>query len=386
MQLRPTIAHIDLSAIGHNLRLIKTLAPGCIVCPVIKADAYGHGAVEVATFLQGLEDGPEWLAVSLIEEGIALRQSGIQCPILVLGGPDYGPAEVVRHRLTPTLWRVDQLITLDAAVGAADAAGARGFSFHLKIDTGMRRLGQPPAEVAAFCAALRGCPALFMEGLLSHFANADLGDREFNICQGDILAAVHRELGEYGFSPRWVHLANSAAVLTYPPARKSFVRPGLMLYGLDPRSSAGGVADTRLRPAMCWHTKPVSIVSVAAGERVSYGGTWIAQRPTRVAVLPLGYADGYPRLVSNRGQVLMRGQRVPLVGNICMDLMLADVGRFDGIAEETLRDEDVVLLGHQGEQWIAAEDIAVWAETISYEIVCGVGKRVPRTYGPAAPE
>ncbi len=379
-QRRPTTAHISLSAIAHNLGLIRTLAPDCVLCPVIKADAYGHGAVRVATYLSQRIDAPEWLAVALIEEGVALRAAGIVGPLLVLGGLDHSPDDIVQHKLTPTLWRVDQLQRLSAAVQKYAADGDNGYAFHLKVDTGMRRLGHDTLNIEHFAQALSRYSNLRLEGLLTHFANADLGDRDFNTTQVQALSRIEHTLHAQGLCPRWVHLANSAAVLDYPPVRTSFVRPGLMLYGLDPRSSAGGEPDPRLQPALRWVTKPLNIVHVRKGERVSYGGTWIAKKDSRIAVLPMGYADGYPRIISNRGQVLIAGRRVPLVGNICMDLMLVDVSALSAYAEDALRAEEVVVIGTQGQERIRAEDVAGWAETISYEIVCGVGRRVPRVY------
>lgn len=366
MQVRPTSVTVDLSAIQHNLHVVRRLAPGRAICGLVKADAYGHGLLPVAWTLA--QAGVDFLAVALVEEGVALRQSGIETPILVLGGALTGGFDtIVAERLTPVIFRTDHLDEL------AGAAGSGLVDFHLKIDTGMARLGLQVAEIESFVGHLKEFPSLRLAGALTHFANADLADRSFNRAQLERFLAAIALLDKLGRAPRWVHLANSAAVMSFPEAHQVLVRPGLMLYGLDPLTPPSG---ERLLPAMRWTTRPVHIKEVDAGTRVSYGGRWVAPRRSRIATLPLGYGDGYPRLLGNRAQVLIRGRRVPIVGSICMDLCLVDVTDLPDLR----LDEEVVLLGAQGDECITAAELAGLAETISYEIVCGVAARVPRHY------
>ncbi|MEK7703775.1 MAG: alanine racemase [Myxococcota bacterium] len=366
MQVRPTAATVELAAIRHNLGVVRRLVGERAVCGLVKADAYGHGLVPVARTLAAA--GVDFLAVALVEEGVTLRQSGIETPILVLGGAlEGGYDALVAERLTPALFRLEHLDRLARAVGHGSC------DFHLKVDTGMARLGLQPDEIGAFVARLATYPQLHLAGVLTHFANADLADRDFNAQQLARFQAAIVSLGQLGHAPRWVHLANSAAVLSYPDAHQVLVRPGLMLYGLDPLVPASG---EHLEPAMRWTTRAIHVKDVEAGVRVSYGGRWTASRRSRILTLPVGYGDGYPRVLGNRAQVLIRGLRAPIVGSICMDLCLADVTDVGGVGLE----DEVVLLGAQGDDCIGAAELARWGDTIAYEIVCGVGARVPRHY------
>lgn len=366
MRYRPTELVIDLDAIRHNLKQVRAAAPNAAICATVKAHAYGHGLVQVGMTLD--RAGVEWLGVALVEEGLALRAAGVRADILVLT-PSYLQAdqEIVAYGLVPALFRVDHLTAL------AQAAGEVSTRFHLKIDTGMGRLGLAPNELDSFLTALKNFPNLKLDGIFTHFANADLGDWEFNSRQLEIFRSCQHRILQHGFIVPWVHVANSAAVLSFPEARQSMVRPGLMVYGLDPR---GPHIQGNLRPAMRWTTKPIHIKTVPAGTKISYGGKWIAPRESRIATLPVGYADGYPRLLSNRGQVLLLGKRAPIVGAICMDLLMIDVTNHPPV---TLTDE-VVLMGQQGKDTITAYEMAKWADTIAYEIICGIGPRVPRQY------
>ncbi len=364
MQIRPTTVTVDLAAIRHNLGVIRELAPGLAVCAVVKADAYGHGLKPVGRTLANA--GIDWLAVALIEEGRALRAEGIATPILVLGAAlDGGFDELLESRLVPAIFRADHLESL------ARAARGRRTEMHLKLDTGMGRLGVPVSELPGFLDALGRHPNLVLDGVLTHFANADLADREFNGRQLQLFQEALEMLRARGHAPRWHHIANSAAVISYPEAREGLLRPGLMTYGLKPLP-----CSIDLRPAMRWTTRPVHLKSVPAGTRVSYGGRWVSSRTSRIATLPVGYADGYPRAMTGKAEVLVRGKRAPVVGTNCMDLCMIDVTDVPGVALE----DEVVLMGTQGDEAITAYDLARWAGTIPYEIVCGVGPRVPRAY------
>ncbi len=366
MRIRPTVATIDLAALRHNLEVIRSLAGEARICAVVKADAYGHGLLPVGRALA--EAGVDWLAVALLEEGLALRQAGIAVPVLVMGAALAGGYDaLVEHSLTPVLFRADQLHSFAAAARGAEVR------FHLKLDTGMARLGLAPAELGAFLDTAARHANLRLDGVMTHLANADLQDEESNHRQLVAFDEVRAQMQRRGLSPHWVHAANSAAVLTSDAARCTLVRPGLLIYGMSPLSQAN---RTTLMPVMRWTTQPVHIKRVKCGTRVSYGGRWQAKRDSVLATLPVGYADGYPRAASGKAEVLVRGHRVPVVGTICMDLCVVDV---TDVADASLEDE-VVLLGQQENESITAHDMARWAGTIPYEIVCGVGARVPRAY------
>jgi alanine racemase len=369
-RIRPTRAEIDLSALVCNVRTLRAAAPGCGLLAMVKADAYGHGAQLVARVLEA--EGVELLGVALIEEGLALREVGVRSEILVLGGAYSGGWDaLVEARLCPAVFREDHL---EAFAAAARRHGVEPRA-HLKVDTGMARLGAMPQEVPALLVRARAL-GVALDGVLSHFANADLADAATTREQLERFKTVLRQVDGAGFRPRWRHLANSAALVALPTARDgkllNLVRPGVALYGL---SSAPWITPERpLEPVLSWKTAIVHLKEVPTGTAVSYGGTWTAQRPTRIATLPVGYADGYARRLSNRAQVLVRGQRAPVVGRVCMDLCMVDV---TDVPDASLEDE-VVLLGRQGAEDIGATELAGWAETISYEVLCAVGARVPR--------
>ncbi len=369
-RIRPTRAEVDLGALVRNVRALRSVAPGVALLAMVKADAYGHGAALIARALE--TEGVEMLGVALVEEGLALRQAGVGTDILVLGGAYEGAWEaMVQVGLCPAVFREDHLEALAAAarkLGTVPRA-------HLKVDTGMARLGAQPQEVPALLARARVLQ-VDVQGVMSHFANADLADAGVTQEQLKMFRAVLAQVDAAGFRPRWRHLANSAAMVALPAAREgeslNLVRPGLALYGISPAPWI--VPPQPLEPVLSWKTAVVHLKTVPPGTAVSYGGTWTAQRPTRIATLPVGYADGYPRRLSNRGQVLVRGQRAPLVGRVCMDLCMVDVTDVAGAA---LGDE-VVLLGRQGSEQVGAVELAGWLETIPYEVLCGVGARVPR--------
>jgi alanine racemase len=368
--IRPTRVEIDLGALVRNVRTLRGAAAGTALLAMVKADAYGHGAALVAPALEA--EGVELLGVALIEEGLALRQAGVKAEIVVLGGAYEGGWEaLVEARLCPAVFRVDHL---EALAAAARRVGSKPRA-HLKVDTGMARLGALPDEVPALLARARVL-GVDIEGMMSHFANADLSNAATTTGQMERFEAVLADVYAAGVRPRWRHLANSAAMVALAPARDgtvfNLVRPGLALYGVSP---APWIVPPRpLEPVLAWKTAVVHLKSVPTGTPVSYGGTWTSRRPTRIATLPVGYADGYPRRLSNLARVLVRGQRAAVVGRVCMDLCMVDVTDVGGVS---LGDE-VVLLGSQGKEVVGAVEVAGWLDTIPYEVLCGVGARVPR--------
>ncbi len=381
MPIRPTEAVVDLSAIAHNYRLAVSLA-GRPAMGIVKADAYGHGALPVAQAL--VAAGAPLLAVALVEEGIELREGGIEAPLLVLGAA-YGDRYdlLVTHRLTPLVFTPEHVRGLAAAARAAGVT-ARA---HLKVDTGMGRIGVAPADLPAFLEALRAAPEVELEGVCTHFASADLEPRSTTERQVAIFGEVAQALARAGRAPRWHHLANSAGTLDFPAARQDLTRPGIMLYGYLPfdgqaqLSEAAREAAARLRPALTWRTAITHVKAVHAGTAISYGGRWVAGRPSRIATLPLGYADGYARRLSGRpgfgcADVLVGGRRCPIAGTVCMDMLMVDVTDVPGAKVG----DEAVLLGAQGEERISADELAGKAGTIAYEILCAVGRRVPRRY------
>ncbi len=371
MPSRPTRAEIDLGALTRNYQTLRGAAPGVEVLAVVKADAYGHGAVPVSRALEAA--GVRFLGVALVEEGLVLREAGLQSDILVLGGAYEGGWEaMLEQRMVPVVFRPEHLTALEAAARARSTR-ARA---HLKVDTGMGRLGVLPADVPAFLEAARRCQRVELEGLCSHFANADLADAALTAQQ---IARFRTALGQMraaGFDPRWRHLSNSAGLLALPEARDgvemNLARPGLALYGLSP---APWLRPPRvLEPVLSWKTAVVHLKSVPTGTPISYGSTWTAPRPSRIASLPVGYADGWSRLLSNRGAVLVRGRRAPIVGRVCMDLCMVDVTDVPGVEVG----DEVVLLGRQGAEVQDAHQLAALEGTIAYDVLCAVGARVPR--------
>jgi len=371
VQIRPTRAEIDLGALTRNLETLNTAAPGIDVLAVVKADAYGHGAVPVSRALEAA--GVRFLGVALVEEGIALRQAGVTSDILVLGGAyDGGWETMLENRMVPLVFRPEHLVSLDTAA-AVRGTTARA---HLKVDTGMGRLGVLPADVPAFLEAARGCRRVVLEGLCSHFANADLADAALTAQQISRFRTAVGQMRAAGFDPRWRHLSNSAGLLALPEARDgvemNLARPGLALYGLQP---APWLRPPRvLEPVLSWKTAVVHLKSVSTGTPISYGSTWTAPRPSRIATLPVGYADGWSRLLSNRGAVLVRGRRAPIVGRVCMDLCMVDVTDVPGVEVG----DEVVLIGRQGSEAQDAHQLAVLESTIAYDVLCAIGARVPR--------
>jgi len=365
-----TWAEIDLDAIAFNAASLKARAGGKAELMVtVKANGYGHGAVEVAR--AALEGGATRLAVHRTLEGMQLRQTGIAAPILIMGYTLPAESErIVRWDLTPTVNSRPQA----KALSAAAVAQGKPLPVHVKVDTGMSRYGLLPDEVLDFVRFLSELPGLVLEGLYTHYAVADLSDKTFTRHQFSIFMDVVKRLEETGFTFPLKHVANSATTLDLPEMALDMVRCGIALYGLRPSDEVEPAIP--LRPALTLKSRVARVRTLPAGASISYGRTYITHKPTRVALVPVGYGDGYHRILSNRGAVLIHGQRAPIVGRVCMDQFVVDVSHIPGVR---LHDE-VVLIGQQGAGHITAEEVARWAETINYEVTTGLLPRVVRVY------
>jgi alanine racemase len=367
---RPTWADIDLDALRSNVRALHQQARVPLL-GVVKANAYGHGAVAVARTLLD-EEAVTMLAVASVDEGLRLREAGLNAPLLLLSAmlPDEANA-AVQLDLTPTVF------TLEVARAVSQAAGeARRIApIHFKIDTGMTRLGVWHEDAAALLRAVLALPNLRVEAIYTHLACADEEDDTFSATQlqafGRALIACHAVLREYSAPPIFVHAANSAATLRYGSARFDRVRPGLALYGVSPLPLNQPAPE--LRPVMSLRSRVTHVRDVAPGTAVSYGATWRASQPSCLATVPVGYADGYARRLSNRAQVLVRGRRCPVVGRVTMDQIIVDCSPLKPRAQIG---EPVMLWG----EGLPVEEVARWAETIPYELLCAVSRRVPRVY------
>ena len=369
--VRPTRAVINLAALRHNLRVLSR-ASKSPVWAVLKADGYGHGAKAVARTLE--RAGTAGICVALLEEGIELREAGIKLPILVMGGY-YGGAwgDLLRHDLTPVVYDASQV---EALADEVRFSGSEPIRVHLKVDTGMGRLGATPRELPAVAKALLRHAEVQFEGLMTHFACADSGETESVVHQLSIFEDVTATLSRLGLTPVVRHAANSAALLSCEASHLDAVRPGLSVFGIEPRP---GMAK-ELRPAMSLQTEIVALRDLDAGESVGYGATWTAKRPSRIATIPLGYADGLSRAASNKGHVLVRGRRAPIVGTVSMDLTMIDVTDLPGAS---MRDEAVALgpqRGPHGADEITVDEIATHLGSIPWEVLTSISRRVPRFY------
>lgn len=364
-------AEIDLGAIAHNVEVLRRAAAPAAVWAVVKADGYGHGAVPVAQV--ALAAGAEGLCVALVQEGVELRHAGIDAPILVLSEqPPADLPELVNHGLIATVYST---AGIDAV--ASSVAPGRGVSVHVKVDTGMQRVGAAPAQVPGLVERVRRTPELHLEGVFTHLACADEPDRPANAAQLDVFDGLVADLGD-GLR---VHAANSAAALALPRARRDLVRAGIALYGISPGAGVGHLAR-ELRPALRLVARISHVKRVVAGSHVSYGWRHRFERDTTVATVPIGYADGVPRRLGTLpdrpgAEVLVAGRRRRIVGVVTMDQLVVDVGELPVAVGD-----EVVLIGQQGDERIHAEDWADRLGTIGYEIVCGIGARVPRVVAP----
>lgn len=365
-----TWAEIDLDALAHNVRAFKRhVGPATEVMAVVKANAYGHGAVPVSRV--ALESGATRLAVARLDEGVQLRRAGIDAPILVMGYTLPARAELLaRWDLTPTINTLEGA----QALSAAAVASGRVASFHVKIDTGMGRYGLLPEEVVSFICAVSAMNGLRWEGLYTHFAVADLADKDFTRRQFSLYRDVVTALTEAGHPAALKHIANSAGTLDLPKVHLDAVRIGIAMYGLHPSNEVEPAIP--LRPLLTLKSRVARVRTLPTGASISYGRTYITQRPTPVALIPVGYGDGYHRLMSNRGEVLIRGGRAPIVGRVCMDQFVVDISGIRGVTQ----DDEVVLIGRQGQEAISAERVATWAETINYEVTTSILPRVTRVF------
>lgn len=365
---RPTVAQINVAALRRNIRAIMDRVAPAQVMGIVKANAYGHGLLRVAREMQ--DAGVHMLGVAFVEEGIALRESGITIPILVLGGIIGDQiAQFLENGLSITassVWKLEQIERTASALNTLARV-------HLKIDTGMERLGVHHFNAAELFEAACRARHCRIEGVFSHLAASQEQDGEWTKLQLERFLEATSWFEANGETTPPRHLANSGAVLNAPETWFDMVRPGLMSYGLVP---AGAAKTVELQPVLSWKTRVVYFKVVAAGARVGYDGTWTAPHQTRIVTLPVGYGDGLRRSLSNRGEVLIRGKRCPIVGNVSMDQITVDIGP-DGTA---YNDDEAVLIGRQGDEEITADEAANWMDTISYEVLTGIHTRVPRFY------
>jgi alanine racemase len=362
---RPCWAEIDLDTIAHNVRLLCERATPARVYVVVKANAYGHGAVMVGR--TAIEAGAAGLGVVCVDEGEELRAAAIDAPVLVLGYTHPGEAErIVDLRLTPVLG------SMQVALALSQFASRRGVTqrVHLELESGLNRHGLPLDDLVSFAESVRALPGIEIEGLFTHFAAAEEGDTAFTRAQYEALVEASARLP-------WIplrHCSASASVLNAPEMRMDIVRAGLAAYGYEPAPGIAG--DVELLRALVLKSRVARVINVDAGGTVGYGRTWTATRPSRIALIMCGYADGYRRALSNKASVLIRGRRAPIAGRIAMDMCMADVTDIDGVTV----DDEAVIIGEQGGERIDAHELAELAGTISWEILAGISARVPRLY------
>lgn len=376
---RPTWAEIDLSALRHNYRTLAShVAPKASICAVVKCDAYGHGALECAQALEA--EGAQWFGVTNPSEALVLRKGGIKGRILLLSGFWQGEEQaVLEHDLTPAVWTEGHLQWLDAA---AKRAGKKKVPVHLKIDTGMSRLGVRWNELPSLLPKFAAAKHLAIEAVWSHLASSEVVDAFDAHAQIACFEQALTYLADEGVKPKYRHLANSAAVASRPSTWYDMVRPGLLLYGhcLPLSHTNHNQPDVHLqlalKPVLSWKTRVVDVRRVPAGQGVGYGSTFTTRKPSLLATIPVGYGDGYLRALSNRGRVLVRGEYAPIAGNVSMDLTIVDVSRIPGVVVG----DDVTLIGRDGKNGIEVEELARHYESIPYEVMCGISKRVPRRF------
>ncbi|HWI63944.1 MAG TPA: alanine racemase [Symbiobacteriaceae bacterium] len=368
-RLRPTWVEVNLDAIRQNVAELRRLAPNSQLMAVVKADGYGHGALQVAR--TALEAGATWLGVATVEEGVELRRNGVVAPTLVFG---YVPEEqigmVLLHGIRPAVFSLD----LARALEERGKGLVRQAYLHLKIDTGMGRVGIRPDEIVAFVRELKKLPHAEIEGVFTHLATADEPENPF---AGEQLAEFERVLQllkNEGINPPVIHAANSAGIMLWPNSHYDLVRAGIAMYGHPPDPAVEWPAQ--LKPALTWRTRVGLVKEVPAGTPISYGCTYRAETAQQIASLPVGYADGFPRGLSNKGQVLIRGRRCPVVGRVCMDQTMVRIP--DDLTVEP--GDEVVIIGEQGGDAISASEVAGLLGTINYEVLCAISKRVPRLY------
>ena len=376
---RPTWADVSLSTLRQNFRIVqKHVGAAVTLCAVVKADAYGHGAVDCSKALE--VEGAKWLGVTSLDEAIPLRDAGVRASILLMTGFWRGEeTEIVRLRLTPTVWEPWQIESLD---NAAAALGVAKHPVHLKVDTGMGRLGVAVDQLPALLNGLRAAQHLVVEGLSTHLASSEIMDAPSVGEQQKSFEAARRLVTDAGFAPAFLHVANTSAVISRRESWNTMVRPGVALYGYylpfqrAGREVSGGTLRLPVKPILTWKTRILSLRNFGANHALGYGGTYVTRAPAHVAVLPVGYADGYNRQLSNQGRVIVREHYAPILGSISMDLTLVDV---TGIPNVSVGDE-VILLGACEGLTVDALEHARWANSSPYEVLCNISKRVPRRY------
>ena len=365
-----TYATIDLAALAHNLSQLRArLKSGCGIMAVVKANAYGHGAIDVSRAL--VHSGVARLAVASVEEGIALREANIHADILVLVDLfDKYIRDLVTYQLTPVITEQRLLPMLAKATEGVP----HPFSIHLKVDTGMGRLGFAPSDLGNCFDAMSAWKSLRIEGFMTHLADSDGDDPSYTEHQLKTFRGLLEQVGQRGIPIPFVHAANSAAIVRYPQSHFSLVRPGIALYGYH--TLPDSVPCSELKPILSLRTKVMQLRTLKPGDSVSYNRTFVAKRPMTIAVLPVGYADGYNRKLSNTGSVLIHGRRASIVGLVCMDMTMIDVTDIPSVQVG----DAVTLIGRDGEETIGADDLAKWTGTIPYETLCAIGSRIPRLY------
>ena len=374
-----TWAEVSLTALGENFHALQQhVGEGVTICAVVKADGYGHGAVECARALES--EGAQWLGVTDAAEGLALRGAGTKARILLMTGIWKGEEDgIVAQNLAPTIWEPWHIELLERAARKRQSV----LPVHLKLDTGMNRLGASKEALPRLCEMLSACKHVSLEGVSTHFASAEVLDAEDAVRQMKCFEEGLAVLRNYALQPSLVHMGNSAAMSARPETWKTMVRPGIALYGYSLAFTRAGelaaVAPLPLRPVLSWKTRVLTVKEVAAGQAVGYMGTFVTKARSRIAVLPVGYADGYPRLLSNRARVIVGGEYAPVVGRVSMDLTIVDVSHIRGVAVG----DEVVLIGNGGEgngKSVDAVELARLCESVPYEILCGLSQRVPRVY------
>ena len=379
MSSRPTWAEVSLPVLCANFRAIQQhVGPEVIVCAVVKADAYGHGTVECARALESA--GAEWFGVTCTEEGVQLREAGVRRRILVMTGIWRGEeSEIIRHGLTPAVWEGWHI----EALAQAASGRAAQLPLHVKVDTGMGRLGVTVSDLPAFLARMKSARNLAFEGLFTHLASSENPQADDLTQQLSAFQQASETVRNAGFSPAYCHLANSAAIVSRPESWKtnhgnarSMVRPGISLYGYYLPFAAPVRQQPDVQPVLTWKTRVICLRSLSAGQRVGYNGTWTAARQSKIAVLPVGYADGLNRMLSSRGRVIVRGRYARMVGRVSMDITIIDVTDIPNVEVG----DEVVLIGSSGQLSITVAEHAALAGTIPYEILCNISKRVPRRY------
>ncbi|MBI4744362.1 MAG: alanine racemase [Actinobacteria bacterium] len=367
---RPVWVEIDLNAIKHNIKAIKKfLKPDTLFMAIVKADAYGHGAKKIAQ--TAIESGADRLGVALVEEAVELRESGINVPIHILSEPPPSYSSLIsEYDFIPSVCS----FPVAKAISESAVHQNKEVKIHIKVDTGMNRLGLFPEETISFIRSIENLPGLKIEGVFTHFAAADQPENNYTAEQLKKFNELITELKKENINIPIIHAANSAAAIFFDQSHYDMVRIGIALYGLHPSDSTKRLVD--LRPALSFKTRISCIKNILAGNKISYGLTYTAPKDTAIAILPLGYADGYTRLFSNKSQVLVSGKRVNTVGVICMDQFMVDIGEIDNVKVG----DEVILIGNQGSETIPCDELAGILKTINYEIVCMISRRVPRVY------